>query len=72
MNVGGENMYNVLMVIAALIWIGTGLYTGYRVRKICDRMDKAVARLEEEHYFMRIWYHNAKSHSILICNTVSC
>lgn len=48
MNVGGENMYNVLMVIAVLIWIGTGLYTGYRVRKICDRMDKAVARLEEE------------------------
>lgn len=39
-------MAEILENIAALLWIGLGILTGYRLRKLDKRMNKALDELD--------------------------
>lgn len=42
------NIASVLESIAALFWVGIGVYILYKTRNLCDRMDDVITKMEKE------------------------
>lgn len=42
------NIASILESVAALFWVGIGIYVLYKTRDFCNRMDDVITKIEEE------------------------